>query len=156
MNNNSSLPFFGFPPSTILDSSLAPSLPMEEDEIPSNLKKFSVDMTETKAAVKKWLELDKSIKLLQKEVLQKKKEKQTLNEYIITFMKNNDIPFFNLNQEGQLTLRQNQVKTPLNQKTIQETIQSKLSKEDANLLYNAWFVNRPLKEKCILKYESFS
>jgi len=125
-----------------------------DDDAAALKKTLTMDMSETKNCVKRWLELDREIKELQKKILTMKKEKTQINDQIIVFMQKNDIPFFNLNSEGQLRLHQRQCKEPLSQKKIQEMIQSSLEGEQASALKALIFDNRPLREVSSLRYKT--
>jgi hypothetical protein len=111
------------------------------------------NLDETQKAVKRWLELENEIKTLTSAISERKKEKQTLTTHIVEFMKDNEIPFFNLNTQGKLTLKETTTKTPLSQKIIKSTIETNLSAEDAENLRKILFEDRPTVSKFQLKYK---
>ena len=52
---------------------------------------------ELESIVKEWLSIDDEISKLNFALKERKKKKQELTTYIMGFMKNNEIPFFNIN-----------------------------------------------------------
>lgn len=109
-------------------------------------------LEDTQRFVKRWLDLDAEIKALTKALNDRRKEKKQVTEKIIGFMTENDVPFFNLNQQGKLSLKESIAKTPLNQKMIKTTIESLLSSTDAERLHRVLFDERPSVSKLLLKY----
>ena len=72
--------------------------------------------------VKVWLSIDNDIKLLQKEIKNKRKEKKDLTNNLVDIMKKRDIDCMNTAQ-GQLIKPTNQVKAPLSKKHLIKSLQ---------------------------------
>jgi hypothetical protein len=67
--------------------------------------------------VKEWVRLDNEIRQLQKEVSNRRKEKQKLNTTLMDTMKSNKIDCFDLN-DGQICYTKKNVKKPINNKVL--------------------------------------
>jgi|TARA_R110002020_G_scaffold284275_6_gene499901 hypothetical protein len=72
--------------------------------------------------VKVWLSIDNDIKLLQKEIKNKRKEKKDLTNNLVDIMKKRDIDCMNTAQ-GQLIKTTNKVKAPLSKKHLIKSMQ---------------------------------
>ena len=72
--------------------------------------------------IKGWLQLDKEIKVLQKELKDRKKKILTFSNQLVDLMKAKDIDCFDIN-DGQILFCQNKTKSPLNRKHLLTTLQ---------------------------------
>ena len=73
--------------------------------------------------VKEWLTLEEEIKILQKQMREKRKRKKELNEMLINIMKANDIECFDTNN-GKLLHVVNKAKKPLTKKFLISTLEN--------------------------------
>jgi hypothetical protein len=71
--------------------------------------------------VKDWLQVDKDIKILQKELKERKKRKEDLTTSLVSTMKTNDIDCFDI-KEGKIVYTQSKTKTAINKKHIMECL----------------------------------
>jgi len=71
--------------------------------------------------IKKWLLLDKEMKLLQKELKERKKKKNELTDVLVEIMKKNEIDCVDIN-DGKIMYTQSSVKSPLNKKHLLESL----------------------------------
>jgi hypothetical protein len=86
---------------------------------------------ETINAIKRWLELHHDIKELSKAIKERKEEKKKITEAIIVYMKNANIPEFNLTKsEIRLQLKETNVKIPLNQTFVLDCLRDHLKDEE--------------------------
>ena len=67
--------------------------------------------------IKQWVKLDNETRALQKEVVQRKKEKTNLSNSLINVMKENEIDCFDL-KGGQLLYVKKDIKKPINKTTL--------------------------------------
>jgi hypothetical protein len=72
--------------------------------------------------IKDWIEEDNSIKQLQQQMKDHKNKKKLLTENLMSIMKENEIDCFDINN-GKILYCKNKVKTPLNKKTLIETLE---------------------------------
>ena len=72
---------------------------------------------ELQSIVKEWLNIDDEISKLNSALKERKQKKQELTNYIMSFMKTNEIPFFNINN-GKLIMTESKQKKPLNKDTM--------------------------------------
>ena len=72
--------------------------------------------------IKEWLQHDDQIKNLQKKIKEHRNEKKILTNNLLDIMKNNEIDCFDIN-DGKLLLSKNKVKTPLNKKTLLDSLE---------------------------------
>ena len=72
--------------------------------------------------VKEWISYDDKIKILQKQIKEYKTEKKALTESLVDIMKVNEIDCFDIN-DGKLIFCKNKVKTPINKKTLLESLE---------------------------------
>jgi hypothetical protein len=63
--------------------------------------------------IKGWLQVDKEIKVLQKELKDRKKKKTSYTENLVEIMKTNEIDCFDIN-DGKIIYTQSNVKKPIN------------------------------------------
>jgi hypothetical protein len=68
-------------------------------------------------SVKEWVRIDNEIKVLQKEINQRKTEKKTLTVILIDTMRNNNIDCFDINN-GQLIYNKKNIKKPISKKEL--------------------------------------
>lgn len=72
--------------------------------------------------IKSWLQLDKEIKVLQKELKERKKKIQGFSKQLVELMKAKDIDCFDIN-DGKILFTQNKTKTPLNKAHLMTCLQ---------------------------------
>ena len=75
------------------------------------------DQNEIINLIKNWIAYDDRIKVLQKELAFKRKEKKALTEKLTDIMKNNEIDEFDINS-GKLVYTRSKVKSPLSKKHL--------------------------------------
>lgn len=109
------------------------------------------DILTIKNTVKRWLELDDEMMRLQQAIVERKKEKNKLNNVIIEFMKNHKTPFFDFDNGHKLVLSTSSAKQPLNKIFIQQILKQMLTDEKANEIEKMLLENRPMVEKHKLK-----
>jgi hypothetical protein len=71
--------------------------------------------------VKNWLQLDKEIQVLQKELKDRKKKKNDYTNALLTIMKTNEIECVDLN-DGKIIYTQNNVKKPINKQHLLDSL----------------------------------
>ena len=71
--------------------------------------------------IKGWLQADKEIKLLQKELKDRKKKKNDYTDSLVQIMKSNEIDCFDIS-EGKILYTQNTVKKPINKQHLVECL----------------------------------
>lgn len=77
--------------------------------------------------VKEWLVLEKELKLLQKEISDRKKRKKQLSDTLVTVMKKNEVDCFDIN-DGKIIYSQSHTKSPLNKVHIAESLNAYFAK----------------------------
>ncbi len=77
----------------------------------------TINQGELQKIVKEWLTIDDEITRINQALRDKKNRKKELTEYIMGFMKNNEIPFFNTS-DGKLILAESKQKKPLNKEVL--------------------------------------
>jgi hypothetical protein len=82
--------------------------------------------------IKRWMEIDRNLKVLQKQSQELRKEKKVLTESLTNIMKNNDIDEFDINN-GKLIYSRSKVKAPLSKKHLLESL-NKYYKNDETLV----------------------
>tara|TARA_A100001015_G_C15021376_1_gene728146 strand:+ start:764 stop:1153 length:390 start_codon:yes stop_codon:yes gene_type:complete len=75
------------------------------------------DQNELQKIVKEWLMIDDEISKINQALKERKNRKKELSCLITNFMKNNEVPFFNIN-DGKLILAESKQKKPLNKETL--------------------------------------
>ena len=107
---------------------------------------------ELESRVKEWLNIDDEISKLNSALKERKQKKQELTNYIMGFMKNNEIPFFNINN-GKLIMTESKQKKPLNKDTMLKLTTTFFNNniENANNLINFINQNRELYVRNRLK-----
>jgi len=71
--------------------------------------------------VKEWVKLDNDIRKLQKEIADRKKEKKTISNDLMTVMKQNEIECFDINA-GQICYTKKNIKKPITKKILTSTL----------------------------------
>jgi|TARA_B110000208_G_C11585487_1_gene364186 hypothetical protein len=103
-----------------------------------------------KVNVKEWLDIDEKIKNLEKEVRDMKKlRNKQLEPKITGFMRSYNISDLNT-ESGKLRCNERNTKTPVNKKTIQESLQKILSTEQTETAMNEIYLNRQVITKYTL------
>ena len=82
--------------------------------------------------IKRWMEIDRNLKVLQKQSQELRKEKKVLTESLTNIMKHNDIDEFDINN-GKLVYSRSKVKAPLSKKHLLESL-NKYYKNDETLV----------------------
>ena len=72
--------------------------------------------------IKGWLQIDKEIQLLQKELKERKKKKASYTENLVEIMKSNEIDCFDITG-GKIMYTQNRVKSALNKKHLMDSLE---------------------------------
>ena len=83
--------------------------------------------------VKEWVHLDNEIKLLQKEIKNRKKNKKQLNEQLLNIMKDNSIEQFNI-PDGELQYKKYKTKAPLSKKHLISSITNYFQNKNPDLI----------------------
>ena len=81
--------------------------------------------------IKEWMQIEKSMKALQKEIKTNRERKKKLTENLVTIMKNNDLECFDINN-GKLLYTKNKVKSTINKPYLLEAL-SKYFENDPNV-----------------------
>ena len=81
--------------------------------------------------IKEWMQIEKSMKALQKEIKTNRDRKKQLTENLVTIMKNNDLECFDINN-GKLLYTKNKVKSTINKPYLLEAL-SKYFENDPNV-----------------------
>lgn len=68
-------------------------------------------------AVKKWVKIDNEIRVLQKEITNRRKEKTQVSKDLIDVMRTHEIDSFNI-KDGELIYDKKNVKKPISQKNL--------------------------------------
>jgi hypothetical protein len=119
----------------------------------------NLSKTVLSANIKKWLQIDKEMAVLQKELKERRKKKNDLTNVLVDMMKKNEIDCVDIN-DGKIIYTQNNTKGPINKKHLIECLEKYFSNEanDANemgAIDIATFIldNRPvnIKESIRLK-----
>ena len=71
--------------------------------------------------VKNWLQMDKEIQILQKELKDRKKKKNNYTNELLSIMKTNEIDCFDIS-EGKIIYTQSNVKKPINKQHLVECL----------------------------------
>jgi Tfp pilus assembly protein PilX len=103
-----------------------------------------------KVNVKEWLDIDEKIKNLETEERDMKKlRNKQLEPKITGFMRSYNISDLNT-ESGKLRCNERNTKTPVNKKTIQESLQKILSTEQTETAMNEIYLNRQVITKYTL------
>jgi hypothetical protein len=81
--------------------------------------------------IKSWLHIDKDIKILQKELKERKKKKNEITNALVQIMKSNEIDCFDIS-EGKIVYTQSNVKKPINKHHLEECL-SKYFESNPNM-----------------------
>jgi nucleoside-triphosphatase THEP1 len=81
--------------------------------------------------IKEWMQIEKSMKALQKEIKTNRDRKKQLTENLVTIMKNNDLECFDINN-GKLLYTKNKVKSTINKPYLLDAL-SKYFENDPNV-----------------------
>ena len=71
--------------------------------------------------IKAWMKVENELKVLQKEIKERRVMKKKLSENLVTIMRTNEIDCFDLN-EGKLIYTKNSVKSALSKKHLEECL----------------------------------
>ena len=72
-------------------------------------------------AIREWVKIDNEIRILQKEQIQRKKDKKKISVNLMEVMKKNEIDCFDIN-DGQIMYSKKNVKKPITQKKMTEIL----------------------------------
>lgn len=67
--------------------------------------------------IQQYLKIENEMKLLQKELKERRVLKKTISESLVVIMKTNDIDCFDIS-DGKILYQQNKIKTPINKKHL--------------------------------------
>ena len=81
--------------------------------------------------IKQWMLLESEMKVLQKELKQRRGQKKILADNLVTIMKQNEIDCFDLS-EGKLLYTKTRIKAPLSKKHLMECLE-KYFAQDAEI-----------------------
>ena len=81
--------------------------------------------------IKSWLQVDKEIQLLQKELKERKKKKNDYTNSLVQIMKTNEIDCFDIS-EGKIMYTQSNVKKPITKQHLDECL-SKYFEKNKNI-----------------------
>tara|TARA_X000000368_G_scaffold75573_1_gene55985 strand:- start:5013 stop:5360 length:348 start_codon:yes stop_codon:yes gene_type:complete len=90
------------------------------------------DKSEMINIIKRWMDIDRKLKVIQKQSQELKKEKKILTESLTNIMKDNDIDEFDINN-GKLVYTRSKVRAPLSKKHLLESL-NKYYKNDETLV----------------------
>tara|TARA_Y100000768_G_C23613986_1_gene511818 strand:- start:42 stop:392 length:351 start_codon:yes stop_codon:yes gene_type:complete len=106
--------------------------------------------------VKEWIKVDNEIKVLQSEIKTRRVQKNNLSDTLVTFMKDNEIDCFDLN-EGKIMYTSTKVKSPLSKKYLLESLSSyfnEIPNIDSNDVAEFVLDNRNIKIKEGIRHKS--
>ena len=123
-------------------------MPSQQAEAPNHLS----DLDEFKRDVRTWIELDDSIRVLQRGVKDRRDEKKMLTARIIDFMDKHDIEDLNT-KNGRIRYKMTYVKSPLSHNHMKDRISAYFSSDSdvANELTTVVFGSRERAEKSCLR-----
>ena len=78
--------------------------------------------------VKNWLQIDKEIQLLQKEIKDRKKKKTEYTNTLLTIMKSNEIDCLDIS-DGKIIYTQSNIKKPINKQHLVECLNKYFEKK---------------------------
>ena len=76
--------------------------------------------------IKKWIVLDKEMKLLQKELKERTKKKNELTDNLVDIMKANEIDCVDIS-DGKIMYTQSNIKSPINKKHLLDSLEKYFS-----------------------------
>ena len=96
--------------------------------------------------IKKWINLDNELNLLQTQIKDKKNNKKLITERLVNSMKQNEVECLNING-GSLLLKKQVSKKPINQQFLLSTLQTYFKDNNINVneLTEYIFENREQK-----------
>ena len=71
--------------------------------------------------IKKWVQLDKEMKMLQKELKERKKKKNEVTDVLVEIMKKNEIDCVDIS-DGKIMYTQSNIKSPINKKHLLDSL----------------------------------
>jgi hypothetical protein len=71
--------------------------------------------------IKKWLQLDKEMKMLQKELKERKQKKNEVTDSLVEIMKQNEIDCVDIS-DGKILYTQSNIKSPINKKHLLDSL----------------------------------
>jgi hypothetical protein len=71
--------------------------------------------------IKKWLQLDKEMKMLQKELKERKQKKNEVTDTLVEIMKQNEIDCVDIS-DGKILYTQSNIKSPINKKHLLDSL----------------------------------
>ena len=80
--------------------------------------------------IKKWLLLDKEMKLLQKELKERKKKKNDLTDALVEIMKKSEIDCVDIS-DGKIMYTQSNIKSPINKKHLLDSLDKYFADNDS-------------------------
>ena len=80
--------------------------------------------------IKSWLQVDKEIQLLQKELKERKKKKNDYTNSLVQIMKTNEIDCFDIS-EGKIMYTQSNIKSPINKKHLLDSLDKYFANNDS-------------------------
>jgi hypothetical protein len=81
--------------------------------------------------IRNWTQLDDELKIIQKNLKEKKNKKKQITEQLVAIMRNNEIDCFDINN-GKLIYTQNKLKTSINKPYLLDII-SKYFNDDSSI-----------------------
>lgn len=80
--------------------------------------------------IKEWKQLDEELKLVQKQMKNKREKKKKLTEQLVKIMRTNEIDCFDINN-GKLLYTQNKIKEPINKTYLLNVISKYFENDDS-------------------------
>ena len=80
--------------------------------------------------IKSWLQIDKEMKVLQKELKDRKEQKKKLTNVLVDIMKKNEIDCIDIS-DGKIMYTQNNTKGPLNKKHLLDCLDKYFANNDS-------------------------
>ena len=80
--------------------------------------------------IKKWLQIDKEMKMLQKELKERKKKKNELTDNLVEIMKKNEIDCVDIS-DGKIMYTQSSIKSPINKKHLLDSLDKYFADNDS-------------------------
>ena len=107
--------------------------------------------------IKEWMNVDNEMKILQKEMKERRLKKKALTDSLVNIMKTNDIDCFDMN-DGNIIYTKNKVKQPLSKKYLIESL-GKYFEENPNVqaddVTNFVMENRAIQTKEGIRHKVF-
>ena len=80
--------------------------------------------------IKKWIQLDKEMKMLQKELKERKKKKNELTDVLVDIMKTHEIDCVDIS-DGKIMYTQSNIKSPINKKHLLDSLEKYFANNDS-------------------------